>query len=247
MKKVTLWLLFLLMASVLGGHGHSVSDAGSSKEERPYIKLTLYPTASLSRYDYNLDLDLYEIRVYAEFRQGCATGPLLPSVLAWADGHKLAADGELYTVKYPVDRHALPQQVKVRIKPLGEEGLTIEETLGLPAWLVLTAPRPQLLEAGKDLVVSWDFSPHGGAVDLRAYNFKDGKPRYDLQEQHLSKAVVPGGIIHSTGIIRVLVTPTWMFKRYFANDALAQGLEVNVIPWSQVFLRSRDAASSAGD
>jgi len=52
----------------------SGQEAPTQKTPRPpepfFVRVTMYPTVSLSRYDYNNDIDLYEIRIYVELRRG---------------------------------------------------------------------------------------------------------------------------------------------------------------------------------
>ncbi len=241
MKKSVFVSLFLL--ALCSGLTHSSASAihGSSAEiEKPFVHVTVYPTASLSRYDYTNDVDLYEIRVYVDLRQGSPVGPVIKAAQILADERSLALEGDLYTVRIPVDRNALPNALNLTIMPSGEEGLALTNKISLPSWLIINHPRPQLIDAGQDLTVSWTFSPDGGPVDLHAYDFKNGSPRFDLEEVSAREAQLPGITITPDTVIRIFVTPTWMFKRYIRSRDVYRGSEINVIPWSQVFLRSRD-------
>jgi len=38
-------------------------------------------------------------------------------------------------------------------------------------------------------------------------------------------------------ILRIYVISSWIFKQYLLEENLARGSEINIIPWSQVFIR----------
>jgi hypothetical protein len=40
--------------------------------------------------------------------------------------------------------------------------------------------------------------------------------------------------------VRIYVISSWLFKRFLSGDEFVRGSEVNIIPWSQVFIRTQD-------
>ena len=121
-----------------------------------FVRLTVYPTVSLSRYDYNNDIDLYEIRVYVELRRGSQEGPAVADARVTAFSESLEYQEDHFEKRIVLDKDKLPADIDVEIAPPGRP--VIKERFPLPAWLVLTGPKPSIVEAGQDLAVSWRFS-----------------------------------------------------------------------------------------
>jgi len=67
-------LILVALLLLAGGSLRSGQEAPSRDVPKPpeplFVRLSVYPTASLSRYDYNNDIDLYEVREFCHFDRG---------------------------------------------------------------------------------------------------------------------------------------------------------------------------------
>ena len=106
-------------------------------------------------------------------------------------------------------------------------------------WLVLTGPKPAIVDPGGDLEVRWRFGRYLAPVDVRAYDFKTGKEFFAENNMSGPAAVIPASRLPGSTIIRVYIIQSWLYKRFLGGPDYARGSEVNVIPWSQVFVRTR--------
>lgn len=230
--------LFLTLAVLIStafcisGESRQADDA-----EPVFIRVTVYPTASLSRYDYNNDVDLYEIRPYIEVRSGSASGIVISDARVTVSGTGLDFKDGQYIARIPVKREALPKDISIRIAAPGRR--IIEKTIPLPGWLILESPRPDIIDSGRDLEVSWISTGRGGPVNLHAYDFKSDKFRFNLDDVDIESAVIPGGLIPQSTIVRLFVIESWISKRFVEDPGAARGSEINIIPWSQVFFRTQ--------
>ena len=85
--RPTAALAFLLVVAWALPAGQEAPSREPARTQEPlFVRLTFYPTASLSRYDYNNDLDLYEVRAYAEIRRGSQDGPVVTDAVVTAAG-----------------------------------------------------------------------------------------------------------------------------------------------------------------
>lgn len=209
----------------------------ASEADPIFIRLTLYPTASLSRYDYNNDVDLYEIRPYVELRSGSAYGAVISDARVTVSGSLLEFKDGQYLARIPVKREALPKDFTIRIST--PDHAILEKSYPIPAWLIIEEPRPDIIDSGRDLAVRWVSTGKGGPVNLRAYDFKADKFRFNLDDVGAESAVIPADLIPQSTIIRLFVIQTWIFKRFLEDPAAARGSEINIIPWSQVFFRTK--------
>jgi hypothetical protein len=75
-------------------------------------------------------------------------------------------------------------------------------------------------------------------VDVRAYDFKSGKEFFARDNVAGTSVVIPSRLPGST-IVRVYIITSWLYKRFLSGPDYARGSEVNVIPWSQVFVRTK--------
>jgi hypothetical protein len=231
---------FLLAAAGLAA-GQDVPDQDAPKPPEPlFVRLTVYPTASLSRYDYNNDLDLYEIRVYAEVRRGSQEGPAVADARVTAFAERLEYQEDHFEKRIVLEKDKLPADIDVEIAPPGRP--VIKERFPLPAWLVLTGPKPSIVEAGQDLAVSWRFSRFPSPVDIRAYDFRTGKEFFRKDHLEGTSAVIPASGLPASTIVRIYAIQSWLYKRYLDGRNYARGSEINVIPWSQVFFRTKGPA-----
>lgn len=234
-------LIFAALLLLAAGGLHSGQEATAQDTPKPpeplFVRITVYPTASLSRYDYNNDLDLYEFRVYVELRRGSQEGEAVADAHVSALAQKLDYQTDLYEKRIILGKDSLPADVEVEIAVKNRP--VIREKFPLPSWLVLTDPQPAVLEAGKDLPIHWRFSRFAAPVDILAYDFKTGKEVFRRDHVGETSTVVPAADVPASTIVRIYVIQSWLYKRFLAGDVYARGSEVNVIPWSQVFVRTK--------
>lgn len=229
--------LILLAAGGLAADQDLPAPDTAKPPEPLFVRLSVYPTASLSRYDYNNDLDLYEIRIYAELRRGSQDGAAVAGAVVTSFGEKLDYIEDHYEKRIAVDRSELPAEVEISIAAKGRAA--IKERFPLPAWLALTEPRPAIVDPEKDLPVSWRFSRFHAPVDVHAYDFRTGKEFLHRDHEAERSAVIPASGLPRSTIVRIYIIQSWLYKRFLSGPDYARGSEVNVIPWSQVFVRTK--------
>jgi hypothetical protein len=228
----------LLLAAVGLCSGQEVPAQDTPKPPEPlFVRVTVYPTASLSRYDYNNEIDLYEIRVYVELRRGSQEGPAVADARISALGENLEYKTDNYEKRIILGKDSLPAEVKIEITVKNQP--VIREKFPLPSWLVLTDPQPSILEAGKDLPIRWQFSRFAAPVDILAYDFKTGKEIFRRDHVGEPSTVVPATDVPASTIVRIYVIQSWFYKRFLGGKDYARGSEINIIPWSQVFVRTK--------
>jgi len=229
--------LVLLAAAVLCA-GQDLPDPETPKPPEPlFVRLSVYPTASLSRYDYNNDLDLFEVRVYVELRRGSQEGAAVAEAVVTSLGEKLEFLSDHFERRIVFEKDALPAEVDVEIAVKGRP--VIAEKLPLPDWLILAEPRPAVVDTGKDLLVRWRFSRFASPVDVLAYDFRTGKEFLRRTNVAGTSVVIPASDLPASTIVRLYVIPSWLYKRFLDSKDHARGSEINVIPWSQVFFRTK--------
>ena len=145
-------------------------------------------------------------------------------------------DGQ-YLARIPVKQDAFPKDFSIRIAA-PERGV-IEKILPLPGWLILESPRPDIVDSGQDLEVRWMSTGTGGPVNVRAYDFKSDRFRFNLDDVEAEMVVIPADTIPPSTIVRLFVITSWISKRFFEDPGAARGSEINIIPWSQVFFRTK--------
>lgn len=202
-----------------------------------FVRLTLYPTASLSRYDYNNDLDLFEVRVYAEVRLRSPVGRPVTDADITVMSQRLDLKTDHYEKRIVVDKDALPDQADFEIAIGGRT--VFRETIPIPDWLVLSEPRPAILESGQDLLIRWRFIRFSAPVGVNVYDFRKGGDLFKQEESGETEITIPGDKVPAETILRIFVMTSWFSKRFLHGEGLVRGSEVNVIPWSQVFLRTK--------
>jgi len=202
-----------------------------------FVRLTAYPTASLSRYDYNNDIDLYEVRVYVELRRGSQEGEPVADARVTALAEKLDFQTDHYEKRIIFEKDNLPAELDVEIAMKGRP--VIKEKFPLPSWLMLSDPKPAIFEAGRDLPVRWRFSRFAAPVDVRAYDFKTGKEFFRRDHEADTEILIPAPDVPASTIVRLYIIQSWLYKRFLGGDVYARGSEVNIIPWSQVFIRMK--------
>ncbi len=228
----------LLLALGLPGAGQDVPAQGAPGTPEPlFVRVTVYPTASLSRYDYTNDIDLYEVRVYVELRRGSQEGEAIADANVTAFSEKLDFLQDHYEKRIILEKDKLPGEAGIEIAARNRP--VIKERFPLPAWLVLTEPRPAVVEPGQDLSIKWRFSRFAAPVDVRAYDFRTGIEFFRRDNAGEDETVVPAASLPASTIVRIYVIQSWLYKRFLGGNDYARGSEVNVIPWSQVFVRTK--------
>jgi len=230
-------MLVLFAAGVFCAAQDPATTGSPAATEPLFVRLSVYPTASLSRYDFNNDLDLYELRVYVELRRVSQEGPAIADALVSASGERVDYVTDHYEKRILLDKGRLPAEFSVEIGVQGRAPL--KETFPLPDWLILKEPKPAIIDPGNDLEVRWGYGRFLAPVDVRAYDFRTGKEFF--AENHLAgpTALIPASRLPASTIIRVYIIQSWLYKRFLGGPDYARGSEVNVIPWSQVFVRTK--------
>ena len=205
--------------------------------EALFVRLSVYPTASLSRYDFNNDLDLYELRVYVELRRSSQKGRPVADAIVRAAGEQIDFVTDHYEKRVFLDKNRLPSEFGVEIGVPGRSPL--KESFPLPDWLVLTEPKPAIVDPANDLEIRWHYLHFLAPVDVRAYDFRTGKEIFAVDHVAETAVVVPAARLPGATIIRVYIIQSWLYKRFLGGPDYVRGSEVNVIPWSQVFVRTK--------
>jgi hypothetical protein len=236
-QKALAAAVMLAAAAVLAAGQDPPERAPAKAPEKVFLRLSVYPTASLSRYDYNNDLDLYEVRIYVELRRGSQEGASIADAFVTALGEKLDYDQDHYERRVPVDKDKPPAEIEVEIALKGKAAF--RERFPLPDWLVLREPRPAVLETGRDLGLLWRFDRFPAPVDVHAYDFKTGREIFKRENMAETSAVIPAADLPASTIVRIYAIQSWLYKRFLGGDGYARGSEINIIPWTQVFVRTR--------
>ena len=111
-------VLAVLAALAAGPFAAAQDPAAGEAPARPeplFVRLTFYPTASLSRYDYNNDLDVFEVRVYAESGRRSRGGPPAADARVTAFGQKLEFLKDHFEKRVLVERDKRPAELDLEI------------------------------------------------------------------------------------------------------------------------------------
>jgi len=203
-----------------------------------FVKATIYPTFSLSRYDYNNDINKVELRVYVELKEGSSEGATVMNADVFVNGYLIPYDSKEddYRKRVEIAKKKMKQKVFIKIKT--KDGKEINEDFGFPGWVIMNSPQPDIYESEKNITIEWKHSNFKFPVNVRAYDFKKGT------ELNFEKNIGPGNIliesknIPENTILRILVTSCCFFKQYIRDEDAVKGSEINVLPWSQVFVRT---------
>ena len=203
-----------------------------------FVRLTFYPTASLSRYDYNNDVDLYEVRAYAEIRWKSESGEIVPDARVTILSQSLDFQKDHYEKRIVVEKEKLPSELEVAIAPADRPA--IQRIYPIPFWLILLEPRPAIVDPAQDLTIKWRFSAFSAPVDVRVYDFKKGDAVINLDNMAETVTAVPADRIPESTTLRIYIISSWLLKRFLTGEEFVRGSEVNIIPWSQVFIRTNE-------
>lgn len=235
-RPIIAGLLLAVAAALAAAQDQPPREALKSREPF-FVRITAYPTTSLSRYDYNNDIDLFEVRVYVELRRGSQEGAAVSDAVITSLGERLEFLEDHFEKRIIVAKDALPRELVVEIAVKGRPAL--KETHPLPDWLILTEPRPAVIETGNDLAVRWRFERFAAPVDVIGYDFKTGKEFLRRTNEAGGSVAVPAASLPADTIVRLFILQSWLSKRYLDGDGYARGSEINIIPWSQVFIRTK--------
>lgn len=240
-KRLSL-ILLIIPCFLFGGLAFS-QERPPQEETAPvtqpaplYVRAIIYPTANLSRYDYNNDLDLFEVRAYVVIREGSPVGDFIRDARVVVNATELEWRKNQYEKRIPVPADNLPSQIDLQITTA--DGRRVSQRFPIPYWLILTQPRPAIIEKIAPLNIAWEVKQGAIPADVYAYDFKRGKwllRRRHVRENELTleSRRLPDG----ETILRIYVISSWIFKQYLREENLARGSEINIIPWSQVFIR----------
>lgn len=239
-RSLTTIFLFILMRGLIPA---AQETPPQDKPQAPifepfFVRLTFYPTASLSRYDYNNDIDLYEVRAYAEIRLKSESGEIVPDARVTVLSQSLDFQKDHYEKRIAVEKEKLPDELDVTIAPADRPA--IRRKYPIPFWLVLLEPRPAIVDPGQDLPIKWRFSAFSAPVDIRVYDFKKGDAVANLGNMAETITAVPADRIPASTTLRIYVISSWLLKRFLTGEEFVRGSEVNIIPWSQVFIRTNE-------
>lgn len=230
-------IVLLMLAAVTTAAAQDQPEAEAPKPRPFFVRVSIHPTVSLSRYDYNNDVDLVELRVYVELRLGSQEGPVVPNAVVTALGRKLGWMTDHYEKRLLLEAGWRPSEIDVEIA--AEDRAVIRERFPIPDWLTLTEPRPAVIEPGQDLRIAWSFGRFLMPVDVSAYDFRTGKAFFQKDNQAGPAVVIPAASLPRSTIVRIYILPSWLYKRFLSGEAYARGSEINIIPWSQVFVRTK--------
>jgi hypothetical protein len=202
-----------------------------------FVRISVYPTVSLSRYDYNNDVDLAEVRVYVELRNRSQAGTIVRDAEVTSLGQKLDYVRDHYEKRILLGGGERPAEIDLAIAAPGRP--PIKKRFPIPDWLTLTSPRPAILDPAEDLTVAWAYGRFCSPVDVSAYDFKTGKAFFQEDNQAGPSVVIPSGSVPRATIVRIYIIQSWLFKRFLSDEPFARGSEINIIPWSQVFVRTK--------
>jgi len=224
-----LLVLILICTSYLSSHQEQ------SLIKKVFIRATIYPTYSLSRYDYNNDIDLVEIRTYVVLRYESQSGEIIPNAQVIINMHQLPFKKDHYEKKIKVSKEKLPEEIILKIRL--DNSTIIEAQYPIPDWLLIQTPRPAILDPSKPISLTWKFTNLGTMANIRVYDYKSGV-LMQKKDNYLKTALhIPVNNIPKATILRIYVISSWFFKKFITGDHIAMGSEIHMIPWSQVFAR----------
>ncbi len=229
--------MILLLIAGIGISGIFLQAQKEESQSKFYIRATFYPTFSLSRYDYNNDIDHVELRSYVELRRDSACGDIIENATVIVNSEQLEFQDNIYEKKIDVPKEKLSEKIVLKISI--PHGINLEKIFPVPDWLVIKTPRPSIVDSSQPLTINWDFLFCPGPVKIEAYDFKTGDSILQLDNFKEGKTVIPEENLPEKSLLRILVMHTWLHKQYIRGKQIARGSEVNVMPWSQVFIRTQ--------
>jgi hypothetical protein len=231
------FLTIFLFCSVSLLAQEEVKQEEIPKPDPLFVRATIWPTANLSRYDYNNDVDLYEIRAYVELRNRTPIGDVIDDAQVYVHSQALTFKDDHYEKRIKISQESLPVELKLRIET--QDGRTFKNRFLLPAWLILLNPRPDIVDSSQDLAITWKYTRYAAPVNVHAYNFKTGNKICEKNDLSTFSLKLPADKLPESTIVRIWVIQSWLYKRFLRGPLVARGSEVILIPWSQVFIRAK--------
>lgn len=134
-----------------------------AEPDKLFVRTTIYPTANLSRYDYNNDLDLCEIRAYVELRDKTPIGDIIDNANVFVNSNLLDFKIDHYEKRVKIRKESLIEDLDLRIET--QDGRVVKNIFQIPTWLIVLNPRPAIIETSKDLVMKWKYTRFDAPVD----------------------------------------------------------------------------------
>jgi len=217
---------------------------GQEQPPRPepaplFVKATFFPTFSLSRYDYNLDRNRRELRAYIELREDGIQGRVVPDAQVWVNGEAIVFNRKHGDYRKRILRenpNRFSREIHLRIAR--DEANMLNQKVVFPGWVKITSPQPQILASVNGLEINWTFSANAFPLVL---NIEDTRQRRKLRREFREPGeplVLTEKEIPENTILRIWIATDWFFKKYLSGKYIVKGSEINVMPWSQVFLRT---------
>lgn len=229
-------IVFLLIIG-LGIAGIFMVAQQEQSQPKFYIRATMYPTFSLSRYDYDNDVNHVEIRAYIELRRDSVCGNIINNATVTVNSEKLDFKDRLYEKRIDIAKENLTEEIVLRITV--PESIDLERTYPVPDWLVIKNPQPSVIDSSQPLSITWEFQRCPGPVKVEAYDFKNGDSLLHLDNFKENKIVISEEKLPEKSLLRILVLHTWLYKQFIRGKKIAKGSEINFMPWSQVFIRTK--------
>lgn len=227
--------IFLIVSGCLQAQ-ETESQEVPAEPDKLFVRATIYPTANLSRYDYNNDVDLYEIRAYVELRDKTPIGELIDNAHVFVNSNLLDYKIDHYEKKIRVPKESLMEKLDLRIET--QDGRRVKNTSQIPTWLIMLDPRPGIIRPSEDLEINWKYTRFEAPSDVFAYNFKTGKMIFEKLNLYNNEVTLSASKLPESTIVRIWVMQSWLYKRYLRGSTVVPGSEIVVIPWSQVFFRT---------
>jgi hypothetical protein len=235
-RNFLIWLGIFLIVSVCLQAQEPERQEVPAEPDKLFVRTTIYPTANLSRYDYNNDLDLYEIRAYVELRDKTPIGEIIVNAHVFVNSQLLDFKIDHYEKRIKISKESLVDELDLRIET--QDGRIVKNNFDIPTWLILLSPRPEILSSSEEVSIKWKFTRFENPVDIFAYNFKTGKMIFEKPNFYNDEISLPANKLPESTTVRVWVMQSWLYKRYLRGPLVVPGSEVVLIPWSQVFFRT---------
>ncbi|HDP94167.1 MAG TPA: hypothetical protein ENN40_02270 [Candidatus Aminicenantes bacterium] len=234
-RPVILVILLMIVSPVAGQDQPAIPKCAPL-----FIKATFYPTYSLSRYDYDIDRNRQELRAYIELRQGGIHGDAVRDARILVNGTPIDYNDKEKDYR----RRILIQQQDnfsrdILLEIQRPDGCRIREEVNFPGWVKISDPAAKIVEINTSIPVRWTFSSHPFPLVLHIFDFKQRQKLLRRRLDPGDSAHLPQKDIPKNSILRIWITSDWFFKKYLSGKHIVRGSEINILPWSQVFVRTR--------
>ena len=202
-----------------------------------FMNARIWLVYSLSRFDIAIDNNLIEIRADVQLRKKSERGELIRIADVRVNDQRLEFQQDRFKKK-----RILPGKLasKVILKLHIPNGPCIKQVIVLPGWLKMTSPKPAVYVSDTHLDIGWEYSNcvSGSYTNLRIRDFLNGKMLLKLDEikdtsYRYSLDQLPKG----ESLLRIFVIEPWFHVRKAEDPMLTKESKINVIAWSQSFVR----------